>query len=61
MLLFRRGSSADGFYFNHPWVYWVESAAWITASWYLFPKISGPKVPSYHHRRLFEPRIQAPV
>jgi hypothetical protein len=45
ILLFRQGSSAYSFYFNYPWVYWVETAAWIAASWYLVRLQKQPASP----------------
>ena len=40
MLLFHTGTSSY-FYFDHPRFYWIETAAWIVASWYLFHKYPG--------------------
>jgi membrane protease YdiL (CAAX protease family) len=38
MLVFHTGFSYYTFYANHPNFYWIETAGWIAASWYLFRK-----------------------
>jgi hypothetical protein len=38
MLLFHTGTSSHHFYRDHSNFYWIETSAWIVASWYLFHK-----------------------
>jgi hypothetical protein len=36
--LFRAGDSAHTIYFTFPWLYWIETAAWIFITFCLFKK-----------------------
>lgn len=38
ILLFRAGDAAYTIYFTFPYLYWIETAAWIFITWYLFKK-----------------------
>lgn len=38
MLLFRAGDGAYNIYLNFPYLYWIETAAWVFIAWFLFKK-----------------------
>ncbi|MFZ1203109.1 MAG: CPBP family glutamic-type intramembrane protease, partial [Candidatus Acidiferrales bacterium] len=38
ILLFRAGDSAHTMYFTFPWLYWIETAAWIFVAFFVFKK-----------------------
>jgi hypothetical protein len=38
ILLFRAGDAALTVYFTFRWLYWIETAAWIFITFYLFKK-----------------------
>jgi len=51
ILLFRAGDPAYGVYFTFPYLYWIETSAWIVIIWYLFKKWPLTKVtPAIDHR-----------
>jgi len=51
ILLFRAGDAAYTVYFTFPYLYWIETSAWIVIIWYLFKKLPLTKVtPAIDHR-----------
>ena len=42
MLLFRAGDPAYTVYFDFPYLYWIETAAWIVAAWFMATRFPIP-------------------